>query len=78
MMRSLGATPSASGIAAHYASAYPGLVDVLVIDGADSAEAEAVAAHGIRPHVAETLIGTEARRRSLADELLKLAGIESA
>lgn len=74
IMRSLGTEPSAAGVARHYAHAWPGLLDVLVIDEVDAAEAEAVNASGVRAHVAQTLIAEEMERRRLAQEILELAG----
>ena len=40
MIRALGGEASAAGIARHYARAWPGLLDVMVIDRADSADAD--------------------------------------
>ncbi len=74
IMRSLGAAPSGAGIAAHYATRYPGLVDVLVIDEGDSAEAEAVAAHGIQAVTAPIVIADETQRLRLAREILLMSG----
>ena len=74
IMRSLGTEPSAAGVARHYAHAWPGLLDVLVIDQVDAGEAEAVNASGVRAHVAQTLIAEEKERRRLAQEILGLAG----
>jgi len=74
IMRSLGGEPSAAGVARHYARTWPGLLDVLVVDHVDAAEAAAVQAAGIRPHVTGTLIGAEMERRRLAQEILELAG----
>ena len=74
IMRSLGTEPSAAGVARHYAHAWPSLLDVLVIDEVDAAEAEAVNASGVRAHVAQTLIAEEMERRRLAQEILELAG----
>jgi len=64
--------PTSAGVAAHYAVTWPGLVDVLVIDAADAAEAAAVAATGIEPLVTRTVIGQVEDRRRLAEELLRL------
>ena len=75
IMRSLGTTPCAAGIAAHYATRYVGLVDVLVIDDADSGDAAAVTAHGITPAMAEIVIPDEPRRLQLARDILAIAGL---
>lgn len=53
--------------AAHLAQCYPGLIDVLVIDEADAADADAVSALGVRPIVARTLMRDAATRRRLAE-----------
>lgn len=74
IMRSLGATPSAGGIAAHYSARYPGLIDVLVIDEADSGESDAVAAFGIQPVGAPIVIADESARQRLASEILLMSG----
>ena len=74
IMASLGGDPSAAGVARHYAQKWPGLLDVLLIDDVDAAEAGAVQSTGIRPHVTGTLIGAEKERRRLAQEILELAG----
>ena len=56
---------------AHVASCYPGLVDALVIDGAD-APAELPA--GVRAVVTETLMRDADARRRLAQDVLDAAG----
>jgi LPPG:FO 2-phospho-L-lactate transferase len=56
--------------AAHLAQCYPGLIDVLVIDAADAADAEAVSTLGVRPVVARTLMHDVAARRRLAEDAL--------
>ena len=53
--------------AAHLTQCYPGLIDVLVIDEADAADADAVSAHGVRPIVARTLMSDASARRRLAE-----------
>jgi LPPG:FO 2-phospho-L-lactate transferase len=65
--------PGAAAIAAHYADRYPGLVDILVIDEADRAQAGAVSAAGIEPLVSDTLIGGESDRKRLAGVILTAA-----
>jgi LPPG:FO 2-phospho-L-lactate transferase len=74
MMRSLGGEASSAGVARNYSRTWPGLLDVLVIDDVDAADARAVQAAGIRAHVTGTLIGAEKERRRLAQEILELAG----
>jgi LPPG:FO 2-phospho-L-lactate transferase len=56
--------------AAHVASCYPGLIDALVIDEADVADADAVASAGVRPIVTHTLMRDSAARRRLAEATL--------
>src|SRR4051794_5029088 len=74
IIKSLGGDPSSAGIARHYASTWPGLLDVLVLDNADVADVDQVAAEGIRAHVTGTLISEQKDRRRLAQEILELAG----
>jgi len=62
MARSLGAESSATGIARLYA----GLVDALLIDDVDAAEAPAIAALGIEPIVGPTVMTDDASRAALA------------
>jgi LPPG:FO 2-phospho-L-lactate transferase len=56
--------------AAHLAQCYPGLIDVLVIDEADAADADAVSALGIRPSITRTLMRDSTARRRLAEAAL--------
>jgi LPPG:FO 2-phospho-L-lactate transferase len=78
ILGSAGREVSASGIAAHYADRYPGLVDVLVIDNVDSDQAGAISEHGIQAAVTGILIADEKLRRELATEVLRLASVASA
>ena len=73
IMRSLGGNPSAAGIAEHYSTTHPGLVDVLVIDTGDLADEKEIAATGMEPRTAAIVIPDVGARRALARELLKLA-----
>jgi LPPG:FO 2-phospho-L-lactate transferase len=73
MFRSLGGEASATGVAAHY----HGLIDALVIDEVDRARADAIAALGIRPVVADTIMRGPAEKASLARVALAAAGIEA-
>jgi LPPG:FO 2-phospho-L-lactate transferase len=70
MLRSLAGERGSAGLARHYAARYPGLIDVLVIDGADAGEGEAIAATGIAPRVERTVLADEADRRALAERVL--------
>ncbi len=62
MAASLGGEASATGIARLYA----GLLDALLIDDLDAAEAPAIARLGIEPVVGPTVMGDDASRASLA------------
>lgn len=59
--------------AAHLASCYPGLIDALVLDEADAGDADAVAALGVRPIAARTLMSDAPARRRLAEAALDAA-----
>jgi LPPG:FO 2-phospho-L-lactate transferase len=54
----------------HVAQCYPGLIDALVIDEEDAADAEAISAAGVRPVVAKTLMHDVSARRRLAEAAL--------
>ena len=56
--------------AAHVAGVYRGLVGSLVIDEADAADADAVAAEGITPLVTRTLMSEPPNARALAETVL--------
>jgi LPPG:FO 2-phospho-L-lactate transferase len=56
--------------AAHVAHCYPGLIDALVLDEADAADADAVAELGVRPIVTKTLMRDAATRKRLAETAL--------
>jgi LPPG:FO 2-phospho-L-lactate transferase len=56
--------------ASHVARCYPGLIDALVFDEADAANAGAVAEQGVRPVVARTLMSDPEARRRLAEAAL--------
>ncbi len=70
MMAELGEEVSNAGVARRYA----GLIDALVIDESDAAEAPAVEALGIRAGVAPTVMTTDADKTALAERVLALAG----
>ena len=59
--------------AAHVAKAYAGIVDALVIDRADAADADAVERLGVRPIVADTLMRDADARGRLASAALEAA-----
>jgi LPPG:FO 2-phospho-L-lactate transferase len=56
--------------AAHVAHCYSGLIDALVLDEADEADADDVAGLGVRPVVTRTLMRDAAARRQLAEAAL--------
>jgi LPPG:FO 2-phospho-L-lactate transferase len=60
--------------AAHVAGCYAGLIDALVLDEQDADDAPAVAALGVRPVVARTLMRDPATRRALAEAALGATG----
>lgn len=62
MAVTLGGEASATGIARHYA----GLVDALLVDDADAAEAPAIAALGVEPVILPTVMTDDASRAALA------------
>ncbi|MHB8683441.1 MAG: 2-phospho-L-lactate transferase [Dehalococcoidia bacterium] len=71
MMAGLGYAVDVTGVAA----IYDGLVDALIIDEADRLRADAVAAQGVRPVAAATLMSDDAARRALATVALREAGV---
>lgn len=77
MMSTLGGTPTAAGIAAFFAERYPGLVDTLVIDEADSAALPQIAGHGIQPMTAKIVMAEPEKRVSLARAVLRWAETSS-
>lgn len=56
--------------AAHVAAVYDGLIDTLVFDESDLADAEAVAERGVQPIVARTLMADGDARRQLVEAAL--------
>ena len=56
--------------ATHVASCYPGLIDALVIDEKDAADADPLSSTGVRPVVTNTLMSDAAARRRLAEVAL--------
>jgi LPPG:FO 2-phospho-L-lactate transferase len=74
LMTELGATPGAAAVAQHYG----GLLDGLVIDRADAAEAEALRALGVAPLVTDAVMTSDEDRLRLArgtlDFALRLGG----
>lgn len=71
MMAGLGHDVDVVGVARSYA----GLIDTLIIDRADAARAANVAAAGVEPLVAPTVMRDEATRIGLARAVLRAAGV---
>ena len=69
MLTSLGHESSAAGVARLYAD----VATDLVIDHADVALADEIAATGLRTHVTDTIMGGDAGRARLAADVLRLA-----
>lgn len=75
MMSSLaGQDATAVGVARHYAERYPNLLDAMVIDDADAADAPAIEALGMRVLVTATVISEPAARERLAAEVVEAFG----
>jgi len=70
IMRELGDEPSSLAVAQFYR----GLVDMLVVDYADSALAAAIAAMGIRPIVTNTIMKVPQDQAALARRIIESAG----
>jgi LPPG:FO 2-phospho-L-lactate transferase len=64
-----GTTPS------HVTDCYEGLIDALVFDEADADHADAVAARGVRPVIARTLMSDADARRRLAEAVLDATAV---
>ncbi len=73
MFATLGGEASALGVAQHYATRHPGLLDGLVIDAADEAQAPAIERLGFVVLVTAIVMRDEADRRRLAGEMLAFA-----
>jgi LPPG:FO 2-phospho-L-lactate transferase len=72
MLATLVGDATALGVARHYATAFPGIVDDFVIDETDAALAGEIAQLGMRAHVAPTVMRSDADRERLAAEILAL------
>lgn len=71
LFRSLGGEASAAGVARHYATRHPGLLDALVIDEVDAGHADTIAAIGMTPMIALTVMRDHTDRRQLAARILE-------
>jgi LPPG:FO 2-phospho-L-lactate transferase len=74
LMTELGASVDGVGVAKHYL----GLIDRLMIDEVDRAEAGAIAATGVAVDVASTVMRSHDDRRALARRALAAVGIDGA
>lgn len=74
MMAELNVPVTALGIAEHYTSRYPGLLDHFVIDASDATLATDISNLGVNVAVAPTVMKTRQDKRSLAQFTLELAG----
>jgi LPPG:FO 2-phospho-L-lactate transferase len=72
LMTELGASVDVTGVARHY----QGLIDRLMIDEADRAQAGAVEALGLAASIAPTIMSSQADRVLLAQATLAAAGVE--
>lgn len=72
MLDGLGFEVSVEGVA----RVYSGLIDALIVDTADAADAPAVEAAGLRPIVTHTIMRGPGRAASLARTALRAAGID--
>lgn len=68
MMRAMGYTADAPGVADYY----KGLIDALVIDDCDTAHGKAIRAHGIEPVVTRTIMKQPEDRITLARAIIAL------
>ncbi len=73
LLVTLGGEASALGVARHYVERHPGLLDSLVIDELDRAQAPAIEALGLRVRAAATVMPDDAARRRLAQTVLEQA-----
>ncbi|TGD74568.1 2-phospho-L-lactate transferase [Mangrovimicrobium sediminis] len=75
MMAELQIPATALGVAAHYAQAYPGLIDYFVIDSSDATLSTGIDQLGLRSIVADTIMTTTNDKERLARYCLALEGV---
>lgn len=73
MFETLGGEASALGVARHYATRYPGLLDGLVVDVADAAHVPAIERLGMAAMATTTVMHHDIDRRRLAEDTLAFA-----
>ena len=74
MMAELGVPVTARGVAEHYCTRYPGLVDYFVIDASDATLAPTMADLSLETVTAETVMRSREDKQQLASFVLELAG----
>lgn len=72
MMAELALPVTATGVAAHYAERYPGLIGTFVVDHSDATLAPAIQALGMEVEVTATIMRERADKRALAEACLEL------
>jgi LPPG:FO 2-phospho-L-lactate transferase len=72
MMAELQVPVTALGVAEHYCSRYPGLIDYFVIDESDAKLAPGIANLGVEPVIAPTVMKSREDKRQLAQLALQL------
>ncbi len=75
MMQEMGMPVTALGVAEHYVSRYPGLVDYFVIDETDATLAGEIRALGIEAVTAATVMASREDKRRLARLVLELGEV---
>ena len=75
MMAELGVPVTALGVAQHYCTHYPGLVDYFVIDASDATLAPQIATLGVNVVVTPTLMKSRDDKQRLARFILDLVGV---
>ncbi|MFK7975588.1 MAG: 2-phospho-L-lactate transferase [Halioglobus sp.] len=73
MMAELDVPVTAAGVAQHYTSHYPGLIDHFVIDGSDATLADEIRQLGVGVTIAPTIMKTLLDRQELAKRVLERA-----
>ena len=76
MMMELELPVTAEGVARHYTTRYPGLIDYFVIDESDAKLAGEIEALGIAPAVTTTVMKSREDKQRLASFVLQLGGTE--
>ena len=72
MMAELGVPVTAQGVAQHYCSKYPGLLDYFVIDESDATLAPEIEKMGLKMLVTATVMNSQEDKQRLARDVLAL------